>query len=91
MEGPETGVGVEQWFVHTDGREAYTCNDQGHITMDVVRPLINDRVQGADLSEAAFMLPSSRPASAWPDGAVVFLAADGALQSYQPGSPSSAA
>lgn len=36
MEGPEAGVGVERWFVHKkDGREAYTVDDQGHITIEI--------------------------------------------------------
>lgn len=35
IDGPETGVGVESWWRHVDGREAYVCNDQGHITVEV--------------------------------------------------------
>jgi hypothetical protein len=36
IDGAPTGVGVEHWFV-CDGRnlEAYTCDDQGHITVEV--------------------------------------------------------
>lgn len=34
--GPETGVGVERWYVHkVDGRDAYTVDDQGAITVSV--------------------------------------------------------
>ena len=44
LDGPETGVGSEQWYVHRDGREAYTCNDQGHIAIEVIKP---DREQPA--------------------------------------------
>ncbi len=35
IDGPETGVGVERWFRHSDGREAYACDDNGHITIEV--------------------------------------------------------
>jgi len=35
IDGPETGVGVEYWFRHGDGREAYVCDDQGEIRVDV--------------------------------------------------------
>lgn len=39
MDGPETGVGVERWYVHTaDGREAYTVDDQGSFTIEVSVP-----------------------------------------------------
>ena len=36
--GPETGVGVENWYKHADGREAYACDDQGDIRIDVFCP-----------------------------------------------------
>lgn len=38
MEGPETGVGIEAWFRHKDGREAYVCDDQGEIGIEVNTP-----------------------------------------------------
>ena len=37
IDGPETGVGVEAWYVHkASGQVAYCCDDQGHITVDVI-------------------------------------------------------
>lgn len=36
IDGPETGVGIEQWFrnKHT-GQEAYVCDDQGVLTVSL--------------------------------------------------------
>lgn len=31
--GPETGVGVEYWFQHSNGNFAYICDDQGDISI----------------------------------------------------------
>lgn len=34
--GPESGVGVEYWYVHEgDGMEAYACDDQGHLSISI--------------------------------------------------------
>jgi hypothetical protein len=38
FDGPETGVGIERWFLHKDGREAYTVDDQSSITVEVSEP-----------------------------------------------------
>lgn len=36
IDGPETGVGVELWFRNKKtGEEAYCCDDQGSITIEV--------------------------------------------------------
>lgn len=35
IDGPETGVGNERWYRHKDGREAYTVDDQGSVSVDV--------------------------------------------------------
>lgn len=35
IDGEETGVGVESWYRHHDGREAYVCDDQGEITVEI--------------------------------------------------------
>ena len=35
--GPETGVGVERWFRNKrTGVEAYVCDDQGCITVEIM-------------------------------------------------------
>lgn len=36
MDGPDSGVGVDYWFVnkHT-GQEVYVNDDQGHVTINV--------------------------------------------------------
>jgi hypothetical protein len=39
IDGPETGVGVEYWLRHKDGREAYVCDDQGVVNIQVTRPI----------------------------------------------------
>lgn len=38
MDGPETGVGIERWYRHKDGKEAYTVDDQGSFTIEVTDP-----------------------------------------------------
>ncbi len=38
IDGPETGVGVEYWLRHKDGREAYVVDDQGEVTIEVNQP-----------------------------------------------------
>lgn len=39
IDGPDSGVGVEYWFVHkTDGREAYVNDEQGFVSGQVVDP-----------------------------------------------------
>jgi len=38
MDGPQTGVGVEFWYRHDDGREAYVVDDQGEITIEINSP-----------------------------------------------------
>jgi len=38
MEGPETGVGIEYWYRHRDGLEAYVVDDQGEITIEISKP-----------------------------------------------------
>ncbi len=38
MDGPTTGVGEEYWYRHHDGREAYICDDQTDITVEVSHP-----------------------------------------------------
>lgn len=36
FDGPTTGVGVERYYAHVDGkRTAYTCDDQGQVTVSV--------------------------------------------------------
>ena len=35
IDGPQTGVGIENWYRRHDGTEAYVCNDQGNITFDL--------------------------------------------------------
>lgn len=36
MEGPESGCGVDYWFVNKKtGEEAYVNDDQGHITVNL--------------------------------------------------------
>lgn len=35
VNGPETGVGIERWFFNEElGTGYYTCDDQGHITIE---------------------------------------------------------
>lgn len=41
----------------------------------------------APLNEVTYMLPLSRPASAWSSGGVIFRSPEGKLLPYQPGSP----
>jgi hypothetical protein len=37
VEGPETGVGIEQWYFNeAENLTAYCVNDQGHITCEIV-------------------------------------------------------
>lgn len=33
MDGPDSGVGVDYWFVHKSGLEAYVNVDQGEVTI----------------------------------------------------------
>lgn len=35
IDGPTTGVGIEYWFRHKSGNEAYACDDQGDIRIDL--------------------------------------------------------
>jgi hypothetical protein len=34
-QGPTTGVGTERWFIHSDGRQAYTCDDGGEVRVEL--------------------------------------------------------
>lgn len=43
IDGPETGVGVESWYRHSDGTEAYVCDDQGDISVEVTAPVSRER------------------------------------------------
>lgn len=37
MDGPESGVGVEEWYVNEKaGLQAYVCDDQGNITAEIM-------------------------------------------------------
>jgi hypothetical protein len=38
MGGPETGIGIERWYYHKDGQEAYTVDDEGIFTIEVTDP-----------------------------------------------------
>lgn len=43
IDGPETGVGIEQWFrnKHT-GQEAYVCEDQGVLTVSLSHKIADE-------------------------------------------------
>lgn len=35
-DGPDSGVGVDYWFVHDDGTTCYVNYDQGHIVFELI-------------------------------------------------------
>lgn len=54
IDGPETGVGVEQWFrnKHT-GQEAYVCDDQGELSISFLGVSMSDNTRELLLSVKA--------------------------------------
>lgn len=35
VDGPSTGVGIERWYTHPDGLQAYVVDDQGSMRIEV--------------------------------------------------------